>query len=160
MGEREEPARARPVPFWRHGLAPPPRTMPRVLVAWVPWRRAASSATTHSCTSGPLNGAPNTSASSLSLPEPPRIGASAIGAHLHGGALGPGDRATQEHQVLVGNQLDDLQALLGHALGAHVAGAADALEHPRRGRRRADRARGTHVVRAVGLRAGGEVVTL
>src|SRR4051794_8450529 len=45
MGEREVPARARPVPFWRQGLAPPPDTIPRVLVAWVPWRRAASSAT-------------------------------------------------------------------------------------------------------------------
>src|SRR5918999_3090106 len=108
--------------------------MARVLVAWVPRRRAASSATTPSCTSGPLNGAPNTSASSLSLPLPPRIGASAIGAHLHSAALGTGDRAAQEHQVLVGDQLDDLEALLGHALGAHVAGAADALEHPRGGR--------------------------
>src|SRR5215208_7202247 len=160
IGEREEPARARPVPFWRHGLAPPPRTIPRVLVACVPRRRAASSATTHSCTSGPLNGAPHTSGSSASLPEPPRIGASGIGAHLHGGALGPGDRAAYEHQVLVGYQLDDLEALLGHALGAHVTGPADALEHARGRRRGADRARGAHVVRAVGLRTGGEVVTL
>src|SRR5918998_852396 len=95
---------------------------------------------------------PAASTPSFSLPEPRRIGASAIGAHLHGGALGPGDRATQEHQVLVGNQLDDLQALLGHALGAHVAGTADALHHAGGSRRGADRARGTHVVRAVGLR--------
>ena len=29
IGERDEPARARPVPFWRHGFAPPPRTSPR-----------------------------------------------------------------------------------------------------------------------------------
>src|SRR5215210_7024704 len=102
--------------------------MPRVLVACVPRRRAASSATTHSCTSGPLNGAPNTSASSASLPEPPRIGASAIGAHLHGAALGPGP--------------------------------ADALEHARGRRRGADRARRAHVVRAMGLGPGGEVVAL
>ena len=83
------PARARPVPFWRHGLAPPPRTMPRVLVACVPWRRAASSATTTSCTSGPLNGAPKTSASSVDASCRRRgSGASGIGAHLHGAALG------------------------------------------------------------------------
>ena len=31
-GERMEPWRARPVPFWRHGFAPPPRTLPRVSV--------------------------------------------------------------------------------------------------------------------------------
>ena len=36
IGERLVPARARPVPFWRHGFAPPPETMPRVLVACVP----------------------------------------------------------------------------------------------------------------------------
>ena len=36
-----EPWRARPVPFWRHGLAPPPRTSARVLVDCVPARRAA-----------------------------------------------------------------------------------------------------------------------
>ena len=35
-GERLEPWRARPVPFWRNGLAPPPRTSARVLVDWVP----------------------------------------------------------------------------------------------------------------------------
>src|SRR3712207_8610481 len=50
-----------PVPFWRHGLAPPPRTSPRVLVAAVPCRRALSSARTDSCTSGPLKRAPKRS---------------------------------------------------------------------------------------------------
>src|SRR5262245_19193016 len=46
-GERIEPCRARPVPFWRQGLRPPPRTSPRVLVSCVPrrafacWRRSA-----------------------------------------------------------------------------------------------------------------------
>src|ERR687887_118618 len=158
IGEREEPARARPVPFWRHGLDLPPRTMPRVSVAWVPRRRAASSATTTSCTSGPLKAAPNTSASSLSFLVEPRIGASAIGAHLHGAALGPRNGATDEHQVLVGDQLDDRQALLGHAAVAHLARAADALEDARRRRRGADRARRAHVVRAVRLGTGVEVV--
>ncbi len=46
IGERLEPARARPVPFWRHGLAPPPETIARVFVAAVPRLRAACSART------------------------------------------------------------------------------------------------------------------
>src|ERR1700761_5394682 len=93
-GEREDPARARPVPFWRHGLAPPPETLPRVLVACVPCRRALSSARTVSCTSGMLKAASNAAASSLAVP-PPSLGAVlGIGAHLHGRALGAGDRAT------------------------------------------------------------------
>ena len=50
------------------GFDVPPETMPRVFVACVPRRRAASSATTTSCTSGPLNGAPKTSSSSVSRP--------------------------------------------------------------------------------------------
>src|SRR4051794_9182509 len=98
LGERDEPWRARPVPFWRNGLAPPPETSPRVFVAWVPRRRAASSASTTSWTSGPLNGTLNTSSSSLTFLEPPRIGASGIGTHLHGAALGARDRAAHEHQ--------------------------------------------------------------
>src|SRR3954453_12332477 len=134
--------------------------MPRVRVAWVPWRRAASSARTVSCTSGPLNGTPNTPSSRVSVPVPPRIVASGIGADLHRGALGPGDRAADEHQVAVGDQLDDGEPALGHAAAAHLARSADALEHARRGRRGADRARGAHVVRAVRLGAGGEVVVL
>src|SRR5215210_4337794 len=134
--------------------------MPRVLVACVPRRRAASSATTTSCTSGPLKATPNTSASSACVRSVPRIGASGIGAHLHGAALGTRHGAADEHQVLVGDQLDDGEAALGHAPAAHAARALDALEHARRGGRGADGARGAHVVRAVGLGAGGEVVAL
>ena len=37
-GERFDPARARPVPFCRHGFAPPPRTRARVFVEAVPAR--------------------------------------------------------------------------------------------------------------------------
>ena len=37
-GERIEPWRARPVPFWRHGFLPPPATSPRVFVECVPAR--------------------------------------------------------------------------------------------------------------------------
>ena len=40
-GERIEPWRARPVPFWRHGFLPPPRTSPRVFVECVPARSPA-----------------------------------------------------------------------------------------------------------------------
>ena len=43
---RDAPWRARPVPFWRHGLRPPPRTSPRVWVSAVPARLLASWRTT------------------------------------------------------------------------------------------------------------------
>src|SRR5690606_3776166 len=33
---RVDPERARPVPFWRQGLTPPPETVARVLVSTVP----------------------------------------------------------------------------------------------------------------------------
>src|SRR3954471_6997209 len=61
---------------------------------------------------------------------------------------------------MLGDHVDDLEALLRHALVAHLAGAADALEHARRRRGGADRARGAHVVRAVGDRAAAEAVAL
>src|SRR5438105_7058459 len=107
IGLRDEPARARPVPFWRQGLAPPPRTSPRVLVECVPWRRAASSARTDSCTSGPLNDAPNAASSRSALLVPPRIGALAIGAHLDDPVARAGDRAADDQQVLLGLDLHD-----------------------------------------------------
>src|SRR3954452_1026557 len=159
-GDRLEAARARPVPFWRHGLAPPPRTMPRVLVECVPWRRAASSARTESCTSGSWNSAPNAASSSFTVFVPPRTGALAIGPHLHDPVARPGDRAADEQQVLALADVDDGQAALGDALGAHVARAADALEHARGRGRRADRAGRAHVVRAVALGAAAELVAL
>src|SRR4051794_12870633 len=138
--------------------------MPRVRVACVPRRRAVSSATTTSCTSGPLNGAPKTSGSRSSWFEPPpRTGAKTalgIGAHLHGGALGAGDGPADEHQVLARDELHDRQPLLGDALVAHLPRVLHALEHARRGRGRADRARRALVVRAVGLGAGVEAVAL
>src|SRR4051812_47910599 len=140
-GARVEPWRARPVPFWRYGLAPPPETAARLRVACVPRRRAASSASTTSCTSGPLNAGPNPSSSTLTVFVPPRIWTSGIGADLHRAALGPGDRAAHEHQVLGRDELDDRQALLGDALATHAARTADALEHSRGRRGSADRAR-------------------
>src|SRR6188472_2612183 len=146
IGEREEPARARPVPFWRHGLVPPPRTLPRVLVDAVPWRRALSSARTDSCTSGPLKRAPKATSSSATFFAAPRIGASAIGAHLHDAVARAGHGAAHEQQVVLGVHADHGQALLGHALVAHLAGAADALEDARGIGGGANRARGADVV--------------
>src|SRR3954454_6692075 len=99
IGERDEPARARPVPFWRHGLAPPPRTWPRVFVDALPARRAFSSARTVSWTSWVLKRAPKASPSSLTFLAPPRIGASAIAAHLHETPASAGDGAADEQQV-------------------------------------------------------------
>src|SRR3954454_15500132 len=112
-GERIEPWRARPVPFWRHGFAPPPRTLPRVLVDAVPWRRALSSARTDSWTSPPLKRWPNTASSSVTVPAPPSSWASAIGTHLHDPVAGAGDRAPDQQQVLLAVDPHDGQALLG-----------------------------------------------
>src|SRR3954468_25113266 len=97
-GERIEPWRARPVPFWRHGFAPPPRTLPPVFVAAVPRRRALSSARIDSCTSGPLKRAPNAVSSRSTLFEPPRTFALAIGAHLHDAVPPPGPGAADPHE--------------------------------------------------------------
>src|SRR3954466_11745863 len=159
-GARIEPWRARPGPFWRHGFAPPPRTLPRVFVEDVPRRRALSSARTDSWTSGPLKRAPNAVSSRSTVFEPPSTWALAIGAHLHHAVAGPGDRAAHHQQVLVDVDAHDLEALLRDALVAHLARATDALEHPRRVCGGADRARGAHVVRAVAHGAAGEVVAL
>src|ERR1700689_2170234 len=123
MGERLEPAQARPVPFCRHGLALPPETIARVFVAAVPRRRAACSARTLWCTRGPAKRTPKAASSSLTFfaAEPPRIGASAIAAHLHDRAGGPGDGAADQQEVLARVDAHDLKALLGHALVAHLA---------------------------------------
>ncbi len=70
------------------------------------------------------------------------------------------DRAAHEQEVLLAVDAHDLDALLGDALVAHLAGPADALHHARGPRRGADRAGRANVVRAVRLRAAGEVVAL
>src|ERR687885_1932376 len=159
-GARIEPWRARPVPFWRHGLEPPPRTLPRVFVAAVPWRRAFSSARTDSWTGGPLKRAPNAASSRSTDFEPPRTFALAIGAHLHDAVAGAGDRAAQHQQVVARVDAHDLEAALRNALVAHLARTPDALEHARGIRGGADRARRADVVRAVRHRAAAEVVAL
>src|SRR4051794_39707022 len=159
-GARIEPWRARPVPFWRQGFAPPPRTLPRVLVDAVPRRRALSSARTDSWTSGPLKRAPNAVSSRSTVFEPPRTEALAIGTHLHHAVPRAGDRAAQHQQVLAGVDAHDLETALRDALVAHLARPADALEDTRGVGGGADRARRAHVVRAVRDGAAGEVVAL
>src|SRR5579864_4976230 len=81
-GARIVPWRARPVPFWRHGLARPPETSPRLLVAKVPARRAFNSARTASCTRCGLTSAAYTASSSVIsfdfLPVPSSSGAEAL----------------------------------------------------------------------------------
>ena len=66
-GARIEPARARPVPFWRHGLERPPATKPRLLAPRVPARAAFSSARTVSCTRCAFGSMPKTASSSVRL---------------------------------------------------------------------------------------------
>ena len=53
-GELVMPARARPVPFWRHGFLVLCLTLPRSFCARVPWRALAWKATTTWCTSASL----------------------------------------------------------------------------------------------------------
>src|SRR6202167_4774027 len=136
MGERLEPARARPVPFWRPGLAPPPETRPRVLVAAVPRRRAPGSARTLWCTSGSCQPAANARSSSLTVLPAPSTGtsgvvalervlarASGIAAHLHDAAPRARHRAAHHQQVLLHVNRDHLEPLLGRPAAAHVPGA-------------------------------------
>src|SRR5262249_52187089 len=73
------PARARPVPFGRHGFERPPATRPRLLTARVPARSALSSARTASWTRWGFTSAPRIRSSSIRsfdvLPSPSRTGA-------------------------------------------------------------------------------------
>src|SRR3954466_14697282 len=114
-----------------------------------------------------LNSSPKTFSSRSTLPVlPPMYGAVFLAISLtlrpdlDDGALRAGNGAAQQDQVLVRDHVDDLQAALRDALVAHLAGAAAALEHPRRRRGRADRTWSAHVVRAVGDRAAAEAVAL
>ena len=163
IGERVEPARARPVPFWRQGFELPPETSPRVLVAAVPRRRAASSARTDSCSERAVE-----AGAEGGLVERDRLARAAAehGSVSHRCApprsrcAGPGTEPRTNSRFSLGAHLDDLEAALGDALVAHLAGAADALEDARGRRRGADRARGADVVRAVAGGAAAEAVAL
>jgi hypothetical protein len=77
------------------------------------WSRGALAAggelgDTHSCTSGPLNGAPNTSRSRSTGPS--RRGAAASASvRTSTCRLGAGTRPADEHQFAIGHELDDLR---------------------------------------------------
>ena len=75
-GARVVPARARPVPFWRHGFERPPATRPRLFVPLVPARAAFISARTVSCTRCGFSSTAKTASSrETSFVEPPMTGA-------------------------------------------------------------------------------------
>src|SRR5215471_4546995 len=160
-----EPWRARPVPFCRHGLAPPPRTSARVLVDCVPARRAASWAVTTWCMSGTLASTPNQASSrSIALPALPAALVSLTEAirtappwRRHGrarcrpwGRHGPAD----QEQVPVGVGLDHGEVEGGGLLAAGAAGHAGAAEDP--GRRGAGPDGPGRPVDPVGAVAGAE----
>src|SRR6058998_2144528 len=186
LGSRVLPCLARPVPFCRYGLAPPPRTVARVLVLAVPclplasWRRYAW------CMTGTLGFsskiALGRSTSPLRSPRASKYGACtgilfldlprvrlarrALRLDLLGRLLDEHERplragnAPPDHQeVAVGIHADDLVGAGGAALVAHLAGHAHALEDASRVRG-ADRPRLADVHRAVRLRAAAELVAL
>src|ERR1700750_551371 len=92
------------------------------------------------------------------VPPPSTEAVLAIGPYLHHAPAWARNCDSHKHQVALGHHLDDREAPLGHPAPSHSAGPAQALEHARRRRRRADRSRRADVVRAVGLGAALEVV--
>src|SRR5579862_6171752 len=121
IGERVEPARARPVPFCRHGLRPPPEMSPLVLVDAVPERRFASCIRTASCSSETSPSRPKTLPATSSSPTfscaAEYSGSftgdtagfsffmlrSGTGRHLHVGALARAGRMMDREQSAVGS---------------------------------------------------------
>src|SRR5581483_3021358 len=171
-----EPARARPVPFWRHGFLPPPLTSPRVFVACVPARRLASWLRTISWSSasrvGPASTAAGTSTSptcarscdttgSVTAPSvilPPRLRRLP---DQHRPVPPPGDGAAHEEQMLLGADGDDLEVPRRDPLRAPAPGHPLALEDAAREGAVADRAAVPEVlVRAVGPGEARELVPL
>src|SRR6059058_2924169 len=162
-GTLSGPARARPVPFWRHAFAPVIDTSPRPSVEAVPRRRAAASARATSCTSEAWSPSPKISPGRLAFdcwPSTAALGAFAlaIASHLHRAVLWPRHRAPQEQQVPLRIDVEHFEPALGDAPAAHTAGHAQALEDARRVRAGADRARRAHVVGSMRLRAARVVV--
>src|SRR5262245_50854838 len=166
-GARVVPARARPVPFWRHGFERPPATSPRDLAPRVPARSAFSSARTASCTRCCLISAPKTDSSSstsfAALPEASSTGALLAAMRhvlpdLEQAALGAGHGALDEQQPTLRVHRVDDETDLRAPLPAHPAGHPHALEDARGRRGGADRARLADVVRPVRDRAAREVV--
>src|SRR5581483_3720416 len=131
--EGRAPARARPVPFWRHGFARPPATRPRLLAPRVPARSAFCSARTVSWTRCGLISAPKIAASSVTcleaLPALSRSGAWALAlgmrlllSHLDDGVLRAGHGALDEQEAVLRVDVVDDEADLRDALAAEAAG--------------------------------------
>src|SRR5215208_6499489 len=167
-GARIVPARARPVPFWRHGLPRPPATSPRVFADCVPARCAFSSARTASWTRCGFTSEANTPSSRAfsreDWPVTPRSGA--LGAatlllpDLDDAVLRARNGALDQQQVLLGIDRVHDEPDLGRTLRAHLAGHLHALHHARGRRGRADGAPLADVVRAVRDGPAAEVVAL
>src|SRR3989338_8087863 len=68
IGERLEPWRARPVPFWRQGFLPPPRTSPRPLACAVPARALLCIAVMTWCTRSAFQGKAKSSSGTVTVP--------------------------------------------------------------------------------------------
>src|SRR3989344_6643387 len=68
IGERDEPWRARPVPFCCQGLRPPRRTSPRVLVCAEDWRALACIAVTTWWTRSAFHGKPKSASGRVIFP--------------------------------------------------------------------------------------------
>src|SRR5512143_2089854 len=175
IGDRELPARARPVPFWRHGFLPPPLTSPRVLVACVPARLLARCMFTTSYSRCLRTGPSKVPAGRVMSPAGSLVwvttgsvvGSAMFLLRLHrraqqdDAAARAGNRAAHQHQVLGGTDRDDLDVLRRHAVGAVVTGHALVLEHAAREGAIADRAAVAEVlVRAVAGGKAAEAVPL
>src|ERR1700712_1834412 len=178
-GARIEPWRARPVPFCLKGLRPAPETSPRRLTLEVPWRAAASCATTTWWMSGMLVCTSKSSAGNSTVPAfwPLASMMSTVSAlvvasvmnlrPLHCGtnenetATATGNGALDQDEVLLGVDGVHDEVQHGHALATHATGHAHALEDTARGRRSTDRT-GLAVVtvRTVRRRDTLEVVSL
>src|SRR3954451_7750087 len=175
-----EPWRARPVPFWRYGFLPPPRTSARVFTEAVPCRAAASWPTTTWWISGTLTCTSKTASGSSTLPAVSPAGVSTSTDAMSG----PLRRGLDEHDRALGTRqgaLDEQQPALrvhgvqgevhgGLADVAHPARHLDALEHPARRCAAADRpgravlalyaVRSAQAVEPVALHDAGEALAL
>ena len=128
----------------------------------VPWRRAASSAFTTSCTSASFRSSAEHVGGELGLRAAGDHGCgrsgrpSAVAPDLDDRRpIAPGHGAPRPAAGSLGVDVGHAQAALGDPLVAHVARHPHALEHARGVRRRADRARRADVVRAVLRGRGG-----
>src|SRR5208337_4444276 len=187
MGDRVDPARARPVPFCRHGLRPPPEMSPLVLVDAVPERRLASCIRTASCSSDRSPSRPKTAPATSSSPIfswAAEYSGSLTGdgfsfrsgiVHLHIGAaartgrvmddeqsaVGARHRARHDDGVVVGKYLEHLEIEDRGGLIAHLPRHPHPFAHAPGIRAVADRSAVAEIlVGAVGAGKAGEMVAL